>query len=64
MLGARGQHWSRRQLAEIESDLGRAVADEGLEAIGSAMAGKRLAAWLNLSVLTHIKSQRKDAPPA
>jgi DNA-binding HxlR family transcriptional regulator len=38
--------------------LARAVASDRLEAIGSASARKRLAAWLNLSPLARIGSQR------
>jgi len=41
--------------------LTRALATERLEAIGSASARKRLAAWLNLSPLSLIGSERPEA---
>lgn len=41
--------------------LARALESERLEAIGSATVRRRLAAWLNLSPLAKVQSQRSDA---
>jgi DNA-binding HxlR family transcriptional regulator len=40
--------------------LARALASDRLEAVGARSARKRLAAWLNLSPFTRIKSQRPE----
>jgi hypothetical protein len=44
--------------------LRRALDDGRLEAIGEATARRALAAWLNLSPLAAIRSQRADAEAA
>jgi hypothetical protein len=41
--------------------LSRALSSGRLEAIGTAKARKALRAWLNLSPLTEVKSQREWA---
>ena len=41
--------------------LNRALASDRLEALGAASARRQLAAWLNLSPMTRIQSQRSEA---